>query len=268
MTGDPDATSATPAVAYRDVSIRLGDTEIVHDLSLSVSDGGFLGVIGPNGSGKSTILRCLFRALSPSGGQVTVHGTDIVATSLRDNARQVAALTQSSAVTLDFTVAEVVATGRLPHIRLLRSPTAADREICERAMIDAGIGGFGRRRFAELSGGESQRVLIARAFAQKTRVLVLDEPTNHLDIRHQFAVLEAARARGITVIAALHDLNIAAQFCTELVVVSDGRIVRRGTPADVLTTDTITRFFGIGCHIVTHPRLRVPQIIFDEGTPR
>jgi iron complex transport system ATP-binding protein len=134
-------------------------------------------------------------------------------------------------------------------------------------MSDAGVTHLAHRRFSELSGGESQRVLIARAFAQDTSVLVLDEPTNHLDVRHQYTVLEAARRRSVTVLAALHDLNIAAQFCTDLAVVSDGRIVAAGTPAEVLTADTVRTWFGIGGHVVTHPRLGVPQIIFDEGNP-
>ncbi|WP_299571973.1 ABC transporter ATP-binding protein [uncultured Williamsia sp.] len=255
-----------PEVRYEDVAVTLGDTAVLRDLCLHVGAGRFVGLVGPNGSGKTTVLRCLYRALAPTTGRVTVGARDIGAVSVRENARQVAALTQSGGMFLDFTVREVVRTGRLPHTRLLRSLSTGDDAICTRAMADAGVSHLAGRRFSELSGGESQRVLIARAFAQESSVLVLDEPTNHLDVAHQYAVLRAARDRGITVLAALHDLNIAAQFCTELVVVSGGRIVDSGTPTAVLTADTVLRWFGVACHVLTHPRTGVPQIIFDEGT--
>jgi iron complex transport system ATP-binding protein len=256
-----------PEIGFDDVTVTLGDTAILRDLRLHVGAGRFVGIVGPNGSGKTTVLRCLYRALAPTRGRVSVGARDIGAISIRENARQVAALAQTGAMYLDFTVLEVVRTGRLPHTRLLRSFTESDRAICSRAMADAGVSHLADRRFSELSGGESQRVLIARAFAQESSVLVLDEPTNHLDVAHRYAVLRAARERGVTVLAALHDLNLAAQFCTELVVVSGGRIVDSGTPTEVLTADTVRRWFGIGGHVVTHPRLGVPQIIFDEGTP-
>lgn len=261
-------TTDAPAVRYDEVTVTLGGTTILDELRLQVGAGRFVGLIGPNGSGKTTVLRCLYRALSPDAGRVVVGDTDVAETPLRENARRVAALTQSSAMFLDFSVREVIRTGRLPHTRLLHSLSAADDEACARAMTDAGVTHLADRRFSDLSGGESQRVLIARAFAQDAPVLVLDEPTNHLDVRHQFGVLEAARRRGVTVLAALHDLNIAAQFCTDLAVVSDGRVVVAGTPAEVLTADTVRTWFGIGGHVVTHPRLGVPQIIFDEGNPR
>lgn len=253
-------------VRYHHVDVHLSGQHIVRRVSLSVDGGRFLGVIGPNGSGKSTILRCLYRAIDPSNGCVSLDGRDIGAISMRKNARQVAALTQAADGHQDFTAAEVVRAGRIPH----RSPfslshTADDARICAEAMRDAGVEHLAERFFGSLSGGEAQRVLIARAFAQRPRVLVLDEPTNHLDVRHQYGVLSTARARGVTVLAALHDLNLAAQFCDELVLVAEGRIVCSGPPVHVLTPELVERWFGINCHIYQHPRLNVPQVIFDEG---
>ncbi|MGV9926406.1 ABC transporter ATP-binding protein [Nocardia rhamnosiphila] len=251
-------------VDYEDVTVEIDGTAVVRTVTLAAGPGEFIGVVGPNGSGKSTLLRCLYRALSPAAGRVLVDGRDVSAISMRENARQVAALTQDSSTPFDFTAAEVVATGRLPHTPLLRGTHRRDREICSAAMVSADIGHLAARGFLSLSGGERQRVLIARALAQQPRVLVLDEPTNHLDVHHQYSVLSAARALGITVIAALHDLNLAAQHCDRIFVLHTGRLVCSGRPHEVITTEVITRWFSIGAHIVTHPRLGVPQIIFDE----
>ncbi|GAA3726402.1 ABC transporter ATP-binding protein [Gordonia hankookensis] len=251
-------------VDYDQVGVEIGHTTILRDVTVHAPRGSFLGIIGPNGSGKSTMLRCLYRALDPTEGRVQVGDRDITSISMRDNARQVAALTQRIALDFDFTAAEVVATGRLPHRSLTTSTARRDREICVQAMSDAGVTHLVDRAFTSLSGGEAQRVLIARAFAQEPEVLVLDEPTNHLDVRHQYAVLRAARDREVTVVAALHDLNIAAQFCDRLVVLAHGRVAATGTPREVLTPAAIHRFFGIGSHVFDHPRLNVPQVIFDE----
>ncbi|MGW0178373.1 ABC transporter ATP-binding protein [Nocardia sp. NPDC003345] len=251
-------------VGYEDVTVEIDGTPIVEAVTLAAESGQFVGIVGPNGSGKSTLLRCLYRALTPTAGRVLVGGTDIAAIGMRENARQVAALTQDATTPFDFTAAEIVATGRLPHTALLRGTGRRDREICAAAMATADIGYLADRSFLSLSGGERQRVLIARALAQQPRVLVLDEPTNHLDVHHQYSVLSAARGLGITVIAALHDLNLAAQHCDRLFVLHRGRLVCSGTPHEVITAEVIGRWFSIGGHIVTHPRLGVPQVIFDE----
>lgn len=254
-------------VEFRDVDVEISGRRIVQEMSLSIDSGQFVGIVGPNGSGKSTTLRCLYRALAPSRGVVDVGGRDVTAISMRENARQVGALTQDSSLQFDFTATEVVATGRLPHTPIFGGDRAAENEICVDAMRQAGAEHLAARSFATLSGGERQRVLIARALAQQPRVLVMDEPTNHLDVQHQYGVLTAAKRLGITVIAALHDLNIAAQYCDQIFVLGGGRLVCSGTPGEVITEDVIRRCFSIGCYVVTHPRLGVPQVIFDEHTP-
>ncbi|WP_280402235.1 ABC transporter ATP-binding protein [Nocardia carnea] len=251
-------------VDYTEVTVEIDGTPIVAAVTLAAEPGQFIGIVGPNGSGKSTLLRCLYRALSPASGRVAVGGTDIAAISMRENARHVAALTQDSSTPFDFTAAEVVATGRLPHATVRRGTRRRDAEICAAAMATADIAHLANRCFLSLSGGERQRVLIARALAQQPRVLVLDEPTNHLDVHHQYSVLAAARGLDITVVAALHDLNLAAQHCDRLFVLHRGRLVCSGDPHEVLTTDVLGRWFSIGGHIVAHPRLGVPQVIFDD----
>jgi iron complex transport system ATP-binding protein len=241
-------------VSYRNVSVDIGGTRIVSGIDLEVGAGGFVGIVGPNGSGKSTTLRCLYRALAPATGDVTVSGVSVRAISMRENARQVAALTQDMSLDFDFTSAEVIATGRLPHGTSLRGTSD--------------VTALAHRKFSSLSGGERQRVLIARALAQQPHVLVLDEPTNHLDVRHQYSILSSARTLGITVIAALHDLNLAAQYCDTIHVMAEGHVVLSGSPDQVITTESIGRWFGIGCHVIAHPRSGVPQIIFDAQPER
>ncbi|MBB4856172.1 iron complex transport system ATP-binding protein [Mycobacteroides chelonae] len=255
-------------ITYQGVSIDIAGTRIVSDIDLEVAAGGFAGIVGPNGSGKSTTLRCLYRALTPTIGDVAIDGASVRALSMRENARQVAALTQDMSLDFDFTAAEVIATGRLPHGTSLRGTSDLDRQICARATETADVTTLVGRRFSSLSGGERQRVLIARALAQQPRVLVLDEPTNHLDVRHQYSILSSARTLGITVIAALHDLNLAAQYCDTIHVMADGQVVLSGSPHEVITTESIGRWFGIGCHVIAHPRTGVPQIIFDTHTER
>jgi len=251
-------------VDYADVDIEIDGTRIVHAITLSIAPGQFVGIVGPNGSGKSTLLRCLYRALTPISGQVSIDGTDISTISMRENARQVAALTQDNSLQFDFTASEVVATGRLPHSGVLGADRSRDLQICRAALETADATHLSDRGFLALSGGERQRVLIARALAQEPRILVLDEPTNHLDVRHQYGILAAAKNLGITVIAALHDLNLAAQYCDQIFVLTDGSLVCSGTAHDVITTDVLRQCFSVGGHIVSHPRLGIPQIIFDE----
>ncbi|WP_329332354.1 ABC transporter ATP-binding protein [Streptomyces sp. NBC_00663] len=233
---------------------------ILDGVRLAVDSGAFVGLVGPNGSGKSTLLRCVYRALRPTTGVVRLAGDDVHALPSRAAARSLAALPQESAAEFDFTVAEVVAMGRLPH----RERTAAsDAEICARAMARTGVAHLADRGFLSLSGGEKQRVLIARALAQQPRVLVLDEPTNHLDIAHQLEVLRLVRDSGVTALAALHDLNLAAAHCDLLYVIADGRIVASGPPHDVLRPTLLAEVFGVRGHPVRHPETGVTQLLFD-----
>ncbi|MGW2773844.1 ABC transporter ATP-binding protein [Streptomyces olivaceoviridis] len=247
-----------------DITIEAAGTRLVEHIGLTVDSGTFAGLVGPNGSGKSTLLRSVYRALRPTAGAVRLDGDDMHAMDPRATARALAALPQESSAEFDFTVAEVVAMGRLPH----RGRTAAsDRETCARAMDRTGVAHLADRGFAGLSGGEKQRVLIARALAQQPRVLVLDEPTNHLDIAHQLDVLSLVRDSGLTVLAALHDLNLAAAHCDVLYVIDKGRIVAAGPPHDVLRPALLAEVFGIRAHPVRHPVTGAVQLLFDLLPP-
>lgn len=246
------------------VTVEAARTRLVDDVRLTVDSGAFVGLVGPNGSGKSTLLRSVYRALRPTGGAVRLDGDDLHAMDPRAAARALAALPQESSADFDFTVAEVVAMGRLPH----RGRTAAsDREICARAMEHTGVAHLADRGLLSLSGGEKQRVLIARALAQQPQVLVLDEPTNHLDIAHQLDILSLVRDSGVTVLAALHDLNLAAAHCDVLYVIDGGRIVASGPPHDVLQPELLAQTFGVRAHPVRHPATGAVQLLFDLLPP-
>jgi iron complex transport system ATP-binding protein len=234
---------------------------IVEDITLH-AENEVVGIVGPNGSGKSTTLRCVYRALKPHAGAVLLDGESVH--KRQHIARDLAALTQESQVEFDFTVAEVVEMGRLPHDR----DPALDARVVADALAKVDVAHLADRSFLSLSGGERQRVLIARAVAQRPRVLVLDEPTNHLDIRHQLDVLALARRLGVTILTVLHDLNLAASYCDRLYVLDEGRVVAHGTPEEVLVPELIAKVFHVAAHVVRHPTTGVPQLLFDqEVTP-
>ncbi|GGW51612.1 ABC transporter ATP-binding protein [Streptomyces xantholiticus] len=249
------------------LTVEIAGARLVEEATLRAGSGQVVGLVGPNGSGKSTLLRCVYRALRPSAGMVRLGGEDLHALSAREGARRLAALPQEAVTEFDFTVAEVVAMGRLPHQRSVARTGDDDRKACEAALVRVGAGHLAERGFLALSGGEKQRVLIARALAQQPQVLVLDEPTNHLDIAQQLEVLALVRGSGLTVLTALHDLNLAALHCDLLHVIDSGRIVASGAPYDVLTPQLLAEVFGVRAHRVPHPESGAVQLLFDRLLP-
>ncbi len=254
-------------VSLEQLSVDIDGARLVDALDLHVGSGEVVGLLGPNGSGKSTVLRCVFRALTPSGGAVRVGGDAVNDLQLRESARRVAALTQESATEFDFTVRELVALGRAPHRRGNRALTRSERDLCTTALERLDITHLAERGMLSLSGGERQRALIARALVQEPRVLVLDEPTNHLDVRHQVQLLASLRGLGPTVLIVLHDLNLAAAVCDRIGLVDGGRLVALGRPRDVLTESTLRSVFGVETVVVDHPITGGPQILFDLREP-
>lgn len=247
------------------LSVDVAGTRLIDLLDLRVASGEVVGLLGPNGSGKSTALRCVYRALVPSGGVVKVGGEPVDRTSRRDSAQRVAALTQESGSELDFTVREVVALGRAPYRRANQPLDEREQRLCDRAMDQMDIAHLAHRGVMSLSGGERQRTLIARAIVQEPRVLVLDEPTNHLDARHQVSLLRSLRDISPTVLLVLHDLNLAASVCDRLALLEGGRLAAHGTPREVLTQETLRKVFDIETVVVGHPLSGRPQVLFDLG---
>lgn len=253
---------------------------VLSKFSLDVRPGLFLGIVGPNGSGKSTLIRALSRALRPSQGTVLLDEADLyTGLSARDAARAIAVVPQDTAVSLDFSVREVVRMGRAPHLprRPFATETAQDEQIVSEAMQAARVENLAGRAVTTLSGGERQRVLFARALAQQPDVILLDEPTAHLDLRHQTETLTLARdlahGQGKAVLAVLHDVNLAAAFCDCLVLLHAGQIVAQGTPEEVLTAENLQAVYGARVWIRRHPAsgrpliLTLPELPEDSPNP-
>ena len=229
------------------VSVSIDGVDIIRAVSLGAAPGSFTGLLGPNGSGKSTLLRTIYRSTRPASGVVLVDGHDVWTVSAQVSARLTAVVTQESSSDFDFTVREMVAMGRNPHKRLFQRDTDEDEALVSHALQQVGIERFADRTFATLSGGEKQRTLVARCLTQQSPLLVLDEPTNHLDVRAQFELLDLIRSLGVTTVAALHDLDLAARYCDRVVVLDAGRVVAGGTPVEVLTPELIAEVFGVRC---------------------
>jgi iron complex transport system ATP-binding protein len=227
------------------VSVTLGGRDVVDGVSLTVPSGEFTALVGPNGSGKSTLLRTVYRALRPYTGTVRLDGRDLWSMPAAHAARSVGVLMQEQHAGFEFTVAETVTLGRTSHLGFLDRLTGTDRAAVAEALDRTGLTPYSQRRVGRLSGGERQRVLLARALAGRPRLLVLDEPTNHLDVRHQLDILELVRDLGITVLAALHSLELAAAYADSVAVLRDGRLVAHGPAAEVLTPATIGEVFEV-----------------------
>jgi iron complex transport system ATP-binding protein len=243
------------------LSVDIGRRRIVSGIDLTVRDRQFAGLVGPNGSGKSTILKTVYRVHPPSAGRVLLDGTDLLTLGHKESARRIAVVTQESASEFDFTVREMVMIGRTPHKRSFERDSHTDHEIVDQAIERVGCRLLAARRFNTLSGGEKQLVLIARALAQQADHLILDEPTNHLDIHHQVEILEIVSGLGVTVLAALHDLSLAALFCQAIHVLRAGQIVAAGPPAEVLTPGTIRQAYGADVLVIEHPDTGTPHLI-------
>lgn len=232
-------------LAARRASWRIRDRLIVDGVDIIVATGATVGLLGPNGSGKSSLLRLLAGLRATSSGVVTLDDEDLATIGRRTLARRLAVVDQEAITDQEPTVRDVIDLGRLPHRAPWSPTTARDRDVVASAALTTGVDLLLERRYSTLSGGERQRVQIARALAQEPTELLLDEPTNHLDIRHQLELLELVRATSTTTLMALHDLNLAATYCDEIVLLHRGRVHTAGPPAMVLTSVVIADVYGV-----------------------
>ncbi|MGW7436948.1 ABC transporter ATP-binding protein [Streptomyces sp. NPDC054849] len=269
--GDPVTNrpiSAPGALAAEGVSVVVNGKSLVHQASLHVAPGEVVGLVGPNGAGKSTLLRTFYRALRPTTGRVLLDGEDVWRMPGRRLAQRLAAVLQETSGDFELSVYDVVAMGRTPHKRAFAGDDADDRAIITRSLARLHVDGLAHAPFDRLSGGEKQRVLIARALAQRTGTMVLDEPTNHLDLRHQLDALRLVRRLGVTAVVALHDLNLAAAFCDRICVMAGGRVVATGRPEEVLTAPLLSDVYEVEAEVIEHPRTGVPFVSVLSGCER
>jgi len=231
------------------IACRYESTNVLENINFSAGEGDFIGIIGPNAAGKSTLLRSISRILKPHTGTVLLNERDVYTLKSAEIARKLAVVPQESVVSFAFTASEIVLMGRMPHLNRFQSESTKDLAIVKKAMELTNTWHLAERPINELSGGEKQRVIIARALAQEPKVLLLDEPTGHLDINHQIEILNLIKRLNkeerMVIIAIFHDLNLASQYCDRLILLNKGRIFAAGRVKDVLTTENIERVYGI-----------------------
>jgi iron complex transport system ATP-binding protein len=248
-----------------DVRWSVGARAILDGVTAVAPGGRLTGLLGPNGAGKSSLLRALAGILVPDAGQVSLDAADLLALPRRERARRVALVEQEADASVPLTVAEAVALGRIPHASRWGGTTPADEAAVRSALAEAGVADLADRTLGTLSGGERQRAHLARALAQDPRLLLLDEPTNHLDVHARIELLDLlARLtdRGVTVVAALHDLNLAAAACDHVILLDAGRVVAEGDVEDVLRPEVLEPVYRVRCHQLRHPVTGRPVLTF------
>lgn len=256
------------ALSVSGLTWELDGKLILSDIDFSVAPGKVLGIIGPNGAGKSSLLRCLYRFIKPTSGNITLFEQPISVLSAKRFAQQVAVVLQDTPHHFEMTTTELVNLGLTPHKGTFEFTNANDRHIVAQALVKVGLADKANQAYSCLSGGEKQRALIARAIVQRPQLLILDEPTNHLDIRYQIQILELLHTLKITVITSIHDLNLASALCDQLLLLDAGRCVATGTPQAVLTEQRIAEVFDVCCNIQPHPQHKNPLISYFYGYDR
>ncbi|WP_418282743.1 ATP-binding cassette domain-containing protein [Halorubrum sp. DTA98] len=269
----PDASS--PVIRVRNLSVSFGELSVLSGVDVSVDAGSFVGLVGPNGAGKTTLLRVVKGTLTPDEGSALLAGDPVSELSAKATGRRVASVPQETSLSFDFPVRNVVEMGRTPHIDRFGSHDAADAEAVRRAMSDAEVARFADRPITEISGGERGRVLLARALAQETPALLLDEPTASLDVNHAVRTLELVRELvdgGKAAIAAIHDLDMAARYCDEIVLLADGEVHATGEPESVLSAATLRDAFDAEAFVGPNPVTATPTVTSfprsDDGPHR
>ena len=249
----------------RNLSFSFGEMPVLVNVNLQLDPGKLVGVIGPNGAGKSTLLRLLSRALLPNRGEIVLNRRALIAWNPLELARVLAVVPQNPELPPAFTSWEIVLMGRTPFLGWMGKEGEKDRAITRGAMMATGISHLANRRINQLSGGEQQRVVIARALAQEPRVLLLDEPTTHLDINHRVEILklitDVVEDRRLASLAVFHDLNLASRFCDELLLLRSGTVLAHGAPEQVLTQTTIQDAYDVEVTIMRHPGNNLPVVL-------
>lgn len=261
--------SRVPKIAGEQISWTFHENLVLDGIDLRIAPGSFTSVIGPNGSGKTTLLRRITRLLHPGPGRITIDGRSLDAHSRNELARKMGIVQQNQDSTYHFTVYDTVLMGRYPHVDRFSPYSSQDREYVQEAMELTGITHLSDHLITELSGGEHRRVLIARALAQGSEILILDEPTAFLDPHHQWEILSLLRdlveRRGITVVCVLHDLNSALVYSDQVILLDRGKVHAAGVPQHVMTQESLKAVYAIEVRFVANPFNGLPHIVIDTG---
>lgn len=249
-------------IKAENINITLEKNNILKGINIEVDNKEVVGIIGPNGSGKSTLLKCIYRVLKPNDGAILLDNVDIKEIPVKESSKRLAVLSQHNNYNFDFTVKDIVLMGRSPHKKFMERDNKEDYDIVNEALKKVDMFEFKDRSFQSLSGGEQQRVILARALAQQPQCLILDEPTNHLDIKYQLQLMRIVKGLGIEVIAAIHDLNIAAMYCDKIYVLKDGEIIKYGNPKEVLTQKLIKEVYEVDAEVIlNNKRIYISYLI-------
>lgn len=242
-----------------------GKETIINNISFKMKEGEFLGIIGPNGSGKSTLLRLLSRVLHPQKGTILFENKDIAKIKLKDLCRKTAFVPQDTLISFSFSVWEIVLMGRIPHLQRLQFETKEDFAIAENALLLTDTLQLKEKKIDQLSAGERQRAIIAKALTQEPILLLLDEPTSHLDIGHQIEILDLLRQlnreRKLSIVMVLHDLNLASEYCNRIILLNNGEIFKNGAPNDVLTYQNIETVYKTVVIVNKNPISSKPYVV-------
>jgi len=253
----------------QNLSVYYAQRQILNNINLEVNSGEVVALIGPNGAGKSTLIRSVSGIIPIRKGRVEANGKDITLLEPMQRAREIAVVPQAVSLPPAFTAWETVLLGRTPYLNFLGQTSVKDEAIARQALEQVDAIHLAEHRMDEMSGGEQQRVLLARALAQDTSILLMDEPTAHLDIRHQIDLLklvtQQVKEKNLTVLVALHDLNLAALFADRIAIVQNGVLCVAGTPQETLTTEILNSIYNVPVHVVQHPETNVPLIIPGIG---
>ena len=247
------------------ITLAYGQQSIIKDLSFQLHAGELLGLVGPNGCGKTSIIKSLSRILTPRSGRILLDSKELTFISHNELARLIGVVPQNPYLPETFTVFEVVILGRNPYLGLFSKETARDIAVVWQAMERTDITHLAKKRIGELSGGEKQRVTIARVLAQEPHVILMDEPTANLDIAQQIDILDLiagmCRDQNIAGLIAIHDLNIAAQYCTRIIMLKDGKVYVEGSPGDVITAENVREVFDAETTVYPHPENNLPVVL-------
>lgn len=249
-------------VQVKNLRFSIDKKEILKDISFDIPKGSFVGVIGPNGSGKSTLLKNIYRLYKPSSGSILLDNKELAKIKDKDCAKEIAVLAQESNTHFDFTVEQIVKMGRYPYKSVFEDYSKDDLQMVKDMLQKVGLESYSERNFSEVSGGEKQRTLIARALVQNTNFLVLDEPTNHLDIGYQIQLMDLVKSLNITTLSAIHDINLASMYCDYLIVMKDGKIISFGTVDEVINSEMLKDVFGVNAYVGVNPVNKKLQVSF------